>query len=148
MICVFLDDVDITSGIRAVAEMMRLHGVEVVIESPKGTIRRGVGPDGVPWAAVLAADYGFVRGKGEGGDGDELDCFVGPSPESERVFAIKQVDPRTRRFDEWKVLFGYLTVNRAAADYAASYSDDPWPRVASIIEMSFQEFDDWVPATS
>ena len=145
---VFLDDVDITSGITAAGEMMRLHGVEVVIENPKGSVRRGVKPDGSTWEAVLAADYGFVRGHGDGGDGDPLDCFVGPERGSERVFAIKQIDPRTREIDEWKVLFGYSTILRALADYVASYSDDAWGRVGAVFEMSIEEFKRWVPETS
>lgn len=146
MIRVFLDDVDITSGINAAGEMMRLHGVEVVIENPKGSVRRGVKPDGSTWEAVLPADYGFIRGKGEGGDGDPLDCFVGPTPGSERVFVVKQIDPRTKKFDEWKVLLGYLTIYQAAGDYIASYSDDPWPRVGAIREMSMEEFKRWDPS--
>jgi len=139
---VFLDDVDLTSGIIAAGEMLRVHGIEVVIENPKGSVRRGVGPDGESWEAVLAADYGYVR-RVDGGDGEPLDCFVGPNALSDRVFVVRQVDPETREFDEHKVLFGYQTIVRAAADYVASYSDDAWRRVSAIYEMSMPEFKRW-----
>ena len=115
MFRIVVDDVDITSGIVAAGEMLRVHGIEVVIESPKGSVRRGVGAGGEPWSAVLAADYGYVR-RIEGGDGEPLDCFVGPSAPSERVFVVRQIDPATGEFDEWKVLFGYTTIVRAASD--------------------------------
>lgn len=140
MLRVLLNDQDLTSGIVAAGEMLRLHGIEVVIESPKGSVRRGVGADGEPWEAVLAADYGFVRGFGEGGDGDPLDCFVGREYASERVFVLSQIDPETRKLDEYKVLFAYSTIYRAIADYVASYSDDPLPRVGGVREMSMEEF--------
>ena len=64
---------------------VRLHGMDISIENPHGSERSGVGKDGKPWSVTMPASYGYVR-RTEGADGDQVDVYVGPEPESDQVF--------------------------------------------------------------
>lgn len=144
-----LDDADLTEAILAAGRLLEVHGIEVVIENPKGSVRSGVGKSGEKWEAKLAAHYGYIR-KMTGGDGEPLDCFIGPDPESQNVSIIFQIDPETGAPDEEKVLFGYDDMLQALGDYLASYSDPPevaWKRIGRIEEMSMEAFKRWEPAS-
>lgn len=115
------------------------HGIQVVIETPAGTHRQGYGFD-----AIMPADYGYVR-RAPGADGDELDCYVGPSPESPHVFVINQKDLKTGAFDEHKVMFGYYTRECAIEDYVLGYTDGQGAaRLMSVHELGMPEFKTWI----
>lgn len=43
-------------------ETVSLHGLLVKIETPRGSVRRGIGPDGDQWETVMTADYGEIVG--------------------------------------------------------------------------------------
>lgn len=127
------DNKFITPAARMLGEV---HGLSVVIESPKGTMRRG------PWGeAALASDYGFLRDTA-GADGDEIDCFIGPEPESPNVFIIDQKHLRGT-FDEHKVMFGYYTVASALDDFKLSHNNDV-NRVMSVSELTMPQFKLWL----
>jgi hypothetical protein len=136
---VVINDQDATGAIRAVAGMYQHHGLDVVIENPKGSIRRGVGPDGTPWATALAGDYGYIR-RTVGEDDEPLDCFVGEAYDSPMVLVIRQVDPATREFDEHKVMLGYRDLDTAISSYLQSYSDNAWARIGDIRLLKMQDF--------
>lgn len=133
-------------GIRSIIETKRIHGLDVIIETPKGAIRRGLG-----WEAVLESDYGYIRMPRAGGgisgktgaDGDQLDCFVGPNPTSPAVWVIDQRDPVTKAFDEHKVLINFDSREQALAAYRGSYSDHAAERIGSVSEYSVQQFRRW-----
>lgn len=115
------------------------HGIQVVIEMPAGTHRQGYGFD-----AIMPADYGYVR-RASGADGDELDCYVGPSPESSHVFVINQKDLKTNAFDEHKVMLGYYTRECAIEDYVLGYTDGQGAaRLMSVHELDMPEFKTWI----
>lgn len=40
---------------------VKVHGLEIVIENPKGSIRRGRGADGKEWSREMAHHYGYIR---------------------------------------------------------------------------------------
>ena len=101
---------------------IRLHGMDISIENPRGSERSGVGKDGKPWSVKMPASYGYVR-RTEGADGEQVDVYVGPEPESDQVFVVDQVDADTQDFDEHKAMLGYPSKEAAIADYEAAFDD-------------------------
>jgi hypothetical protein len=97
-------------------EVMDYHALPVRIESRQGDVRTGTTPDGGTWRTVMPADYGFIEGV-DGADGDSVDCYVGPSPESSDVYVVDQHGLDGRGFDEHKVMLGYHTQESALEDY-------------------------------
>ena len=121
-----------------------LHGMEIAVENPKGSERSGVDRDGKPWSVTMPATYGYIR-RTEGADGDQVDVYVGPEPESEEVFVVDQVDADTRAFDEHKVMMGYPSEDAALADYDAAFNDGRGPeRRGAVTPMSLQGFRNWL----
>jgi hypothetical protein len=97
--------------------MLDYHALPVRVETPEGGVRTGVTPDGVSWSTTMPADYGFIDMGINGSDGDSIDCYVGPSPESSNVFVVDQYDVNGKNFDETKCMIGYHTVESAKEDY-------------------------------
>lgn len=116
-----------------------LGGMQIVIETPKGTARSGTGV-----LSILPADYGFIRGV-KGADGDQIDCFVGPNLQSDKVFVIEQNDLRTGNFDEHKCMLGYNSGAAALHDYMASFDDDKgFDRIRAVRTMTMDDFRRWL----
>lgn len=121
-----------------------VQGLDISIENPKGSTRRGADSDGHKWSCVLPADYGYIR-RTEGADGDHVDAYLGPDPESRQVFVINQNDHRTGRFDEHKCFIGYDSEREAVKDYCAAFSDKKGPhRIGSVESMSMDAFKHWL----
>ncbi len=99
---------------------MTLHGMEISIENRKGSVRRGVDKDGHEWETKMHYAYGYVRGT-VGKDKDHLDCYIGPDPESEKVFVVHQNDPVTGKYDEDKTMLGFNDAAEAKAAYLKQY---------------------------
>jgi len=119
-----------------------VQGIPIAIENPAGTTRSGVDEKGTPWSVQMVHHYGFVK-RTCGADGEGVDCFVGPNPESNRVFIVNQVNPHTRAFDEHKVMLGWDSEAEAKAAYHANYSEG-WTGFQSIAEHSIEDFRDWL----
>jgi hypothetical protein len=120
---------------------LRLHGLNISIESPEGSTRRGVDPDGTPWqSTITGAHYGRVRGT-VASDGDALDVFVGRTP-SKEVHVIDQLTPDGQRFDEPKALMNVGDANAAKAIYDANYPPD-WKGFGAISSMPAAAFRAW-----
>lgn len=102
---------------------VRLHGLDIAIENPVGSVRRGVDRDGTPWENTMASHYGYIKGT-VGADKDHVDVFVGPHPERTSVYVVDQVHPDTRKFDEHKVMLGFDSPDAAQAAYSANYAPD------------------------
>src|SRR5947207_146513 len=86
------------------------NGLTIAIENPRGSLRKGVGKNGRVWSQKMADHYGYIQRTVSEADGDHIDVFVGPNPESEWVFVVYQVNPESGRgFDEHKVMLGYDT---------------------------------------
>lgn len=119
---------------------VNIQGLDVSIENPKGSTRRGTDPDGNEWSVEMKAHYGDVRGT-QGADGDAVDVFIGPNPESDQVFVVDQVNA-DGTFDEHKALIGWDTEQEAREAYAANY-DDGW-KVGPVTAMSMDEFKGWL----
>lgn len=95
-------------------------GLVIDVENLKGSFREGVDPGGTPWRVEMHAHYGELRGT-EGADGEPLDVYVGDNADSPLVVVVHQQDPRTREYDEDKVMLGFRTVAEALALYRKQY---------------------------
>ena len=123
---------------------VRLHGLTVTIENPKGSWRRGVDAAGRVWKTQLAADYGYIN-RTTGADDDAVDVFLGPHLESEVVFIVDQVNA-DGVFDEHKVVIGARSEAEARGLYLANYSAG-W-KVGPITTLTMEQFKQWLTAGS
>lgn len=122
----------------------RIHGLDISIENPKGSVRSGIGENGEPWENVSPAHYGYIR-KTVGKDGDHVDVYVGDNPESRKVFLVDQINPATGRFDEHKSILGVDTRDEAIQLYNDGFDDNSGPkRMGAIHEMSVDGFKNWL----
>ena len=90
-------------------------GLKLHIDRPKGFVQEGKDGEGKPWKRVYRVDYGYIP-RTEGGDGEDLDVFLGPDPEAKSAYWITQVD-HTGAFDEYKVMLGFPSSAAAKACY-------------------------------
>jgi hypothetical protein len=122
---------------------IRIHGLDVSIENPRGSVRSGVDENGNEWTApAMPAHYGYVKGT-TGADGDHVDVFVGPAPGAQRVYVVDQKNARTGAFDESKALIGFPSREAAIRAYLGSYADDARPRIQNVSETSAELFKLW-----
>jgi hypothetical protein len=118
-----------------------LHGMNVSIENPKGSTRRGVDPDGRVWENKLAAHYGDIK-RTEAADGDNVDVFIGDKPETTKAFVIDQVKADGTP-DEPKVMLGYETEAEARKGYLDNYKKG-WKGLGAITETNVDAVRQWV----
>lgn len=126
-----------------------LKGIPITIENPKGSIRSGYSPEGVFWKSILNYTYGFIDGS-MGSDGDEIDIFLGPIADSKEdflVYIVSQVNPKTRLFDEYKVMFGFSNAREAREAYLSCY-EEGWKGFGSISQISLSSFATWTKTKS
>lgn len=123
---------------------LKIHGLDVAIETPRAGKRAGKDADGKPWEVQLQHDYGYIK-RTEGADGDHVDTFLGPEPESQRVFVIDQVDPETGKFDEHKVMMGFPDEKQAMDAYRSAFSDGKADlRMGGLADYSVDDFKTWL----
>lgn len=123
---------------------VRIAGMDISVENPQGSTRRGVDADGNPWETPLKHHYGYFRGT-TANDGDKLDVFVVPgTPEDYRgpVFVVDQIDPKTGKLDEHKVILGARDETEAEAIYRSNYSAD-WNGLGAITRLPLPAFKAW-----
>ena len=121
----------------------RLLGFEYSIENPAGSTRSGTSSDGKKWSNKIYYDYGYLKGT-MARDGDHLDVFAnsGKIDDSAPVFIINQVDPKTRKFDEHKIMIGFDSREEARKAYLKNYEKD-WKGIGSIVRMEADAFKKW-----
>jgi len=137
-------------GIHGVVPEMEAHklpkikigGLMVSVENPRGTIRKGSDLDGTQWQSKMTNHYGFIRGT-LGADGEEVDCFVGPNLKAPTAFVIDQNTPDSGDFDEHKVMLGFDTIDQARQAYCEAFPAD-WTGLAGITPMSLAELKGWL----
>ncbi len=118
------------------------NGLEIKIENPKGSTRKGLNEDGsVAWTSKMYCDYGYVKGS-RGVDGDAVDVFMGPNFASDVVYVIDQVDQKTGEFDEHKCVLGCDSKEQAKELYLKNY-EDGW-KVGPVQALTFDQFKFWV----
>lgn len=138
-----------TEGQKRVGNYQKVHlnmdGLRISIENPKGSYRYGTSPDGVKWKSLLACDYGDIRGT-EGTDGDPVDIYLSDHPEKGAVFVIDQIDPKTGKFDEHKVMYGFNSIEDATNTYLACYQKG-WKGLGWITPVTKAEFKKWLDSS-
>jgi hypothetical protein len=120
----------------------RLHGMSISIENPRGSTRSGTDKSGKKWSRKLTHHYGYIR-RTVDKDGDHMDCFVGPHPQSELVFVVDQIDPKTKLFDEHKVILGARTKDEAREIYTSNY-DENWQGLGKLTSLTLDQFKAWL----
>jgi hypothetical protein len=120
-----------------------IQGLPITIENPKGSTRKGTDESGQKWETKIKHHYGYVK-RTEGKDGDQVDVFIGPNPESEKAFVVDQVNPGTKVFDEHKVMLGFETEEEARTGYLANYDKSGESRIGTITETNTDEFKTWL----
>ena len=118
-----------------------LYGFDISIENPKGSMREGVDRQGKKWSIEVKHPYGYILGT-KGKDKDHLDVFIGPKPETDKVFVVDQTVPETGKFDEHKIMMGFETEEEARAGYLANY-EKGWRGLGAMTEMTVDEFKTW-----
>lgn len=124
---------------------VRISGLDISIENPAGSTRKGVDSDGKAWENQVQHHYGYIR-RTVGADGDHVDAFVKPGTAPDHsgpVFIVDQVDPKTGKFDEHKVVLGAVDRADAEAVYRANYAPD-WQGMKSIKGMTMPAFKKWL----
>jgi phage-related protein (TIGR01555 family) len=121
--------------------MRTIHGIDVVIETPKGTTRRGYG-----WASVMPADYGYCQGtSSEEGPREQMDIFVGPDEDSELAWVIDQLTPETGTFDESKAFLNFGSEKDVTDCYKSAFSDGRGAeRIGTIRRMHVDVLRKWL----
>jgi hypothetical protein len=122
--------------------LFRFRGLEVSIENPAGSVRAGKDRDGREWAVTMPYAYGYLR-RTLARDGDQIDVFLGPHLDSDVVFGVDQVDPRTGAYDETKWFLGWKSKDAAKQAYTDSYAPG-WQGFLAITAMTFAQFKRWL----
>jgi len=115
----------------------KINGLDISIENPAGSKRR---PD---WPA-LKHHYGYIKGT-IGKDKDHIDTFLTPEAEdtSLPVVVIDQIDPKTGKFDEHKVVIGAKSDTVARGIYTENYAKG-WKGLGASTPMTWENFKEWL----
>jgi hypothetical protein len=123
---------------------LSLHGLDIAVENPEGSIRRGTDKDGTPWEVEMPAHYGYVK-RTNGKDGDQVDVYIGGSPQSDYVVVVDQFDPKTGKFDEHKAVLGVNSYRGALDIYDRAFSDGSGPqRRKEATPTTVDDFKKWL----
>lgn len=111
----------------AVKKTARCHGLPIVVEAPRGTIRELKNDAGkVVYRKHMFADYGYLKGT-KGRDGDGVDCFLGPVGDKAKevyIAHMKDLGPdKDEREDEDKVMLGFPSYEAARQAFIQHYPE-------------------------
>lgn len=123
----------------------RIGGLDVSIENPQGSVRRSKPDAPVKWETEMQHHYGYIRGT-VGQDGDHIDTFIKPGTPDDfagNVFVVDQVDPKTGKPDEHKVMLGFDTEAEARAAYLSNY-EKGWKGLGAITASPMADFKTWL----
>lgn len=122
---------------------IKFQGMDISIENPAGSVRSGTNADGKAWENTLQHHYGYIRGT-TAKDGDHVDAFIKPGAQTARTaYVIDQIDPKTGKYDEAKVILGADSEADAQAIYHANY-EQGWQGMGAITAMPIEQFKDWI----
>ena len=124
---------------------VRIDGMEISIEQPKGSVRRGTDAKGNKWESEMHNTYGYIRGT-QSVDGDHIDVFLSDAPLHGMVYVVDQVNPETGEFDEHKVMYGFESEDAARKAYLSNY-EKGWKGLGAITEVSREDFKEWVQSS-
>lgn len=124
---------------------IKVDGMDISIENPKGSVRRGTDQNGHQWEQEMHNSYGYIRGT-EAVDGDHIDVFLSDDPASGKVFVVDQVNPETGEFDEPKVMLGFDDAAEAVKAYLSNY-EEGWKGLGNITGVSREAFKEWIESS-
>lgn len=120
------------------------NGIGITIETAKGQKRTGVNKaTKQPWSVTLKNSYGYIRGTDSAEPGDQMDVFVGPTPESEIVYVVDQNKQDGKTFDEHKVCVGCTSSTQAKQLYHDNYNKG-WSGFRNITALTVPQFKNWL----
>jgi hypothetical protein len=117
--------------------IINFQGMTIGIENPEGSTREGEHEDGTKWKQTYFHAYGFIIGT-KGADGEEIDCFIGPNENAEKVYIIHQ--QIADEYDEDKVMLGFDSKEHARDAYLGHFDTQSF--LGPITEMDVEEFKD------
>lgn len=123
---------------------ININGLQISVENPVGSQRKGVDRDGKKWSVTMRHHYGYIK-RTVGADTENIDVFVkDDTPEnfSGNVFIVDQIHPDSGKFDEHKVMIGFASEQEARESYAANYAED-WKGLKNISAVPIDEFKGW-----
>lgn len=123
---------------------IKVDGLNITIEQPKGSIRRGTDANGKQWESEMHNTYGYIRGT-ESVDGDHIDIFLSDNPTEGKVFVIDQIN-KDGSFDEHKVMYGFSDMESARQAYLSNY-EEGWQGLGNITEVSKEYFKKWIDSS-
>lgn len=123
---------------------IKVDGMDITIEQPKGSVRRGRDADGKEWESKMHNTYGYIRGT-ESVDGDHIDIFLSDNPNEGSVFVVDQVN-NDGSFDEHKVMYGFADMESAKQAYLSNY-EEGWQGLGNITEVSKEDFRKWIDSS-
>ena len=123
---------------------IKVDGLDVTIEQPKGSIRRGTDANGNKWKSEMHNTYGYIKGT-ESVDGDHIDIFLSDNPAEGNVYVVEQVN-KDGSFDEHKVMYGFADMESAEKAYLSNY-EKGWQGLGSITGVSKEDFKKWVDSS-
>lgn len=123
----------------------RVGGMDLSIENPAGSERKGTDKDGKPWSVTMKSHYGYIKGT-VGKDKDHIDVFVKPGTDEladdAPVFVVDQVN-EDGEFDEHKVMLGFADQAEAEAAYLENYTKG-WKGMGGVGATTLAEFKQWL----
>lgn len=123
---------------------IKVDGLDITIEQPKGSIRRGTDANGKQWESEMHNTYGYIRGT-ESADGDHIDIFLSDNPTEGKVFVVDQIN-KDGSFDEHKVMYGFSDMESAKRAYLSNY-EEGWQGLGSITEVKKEDFKKWIDSS-
>lgn len=121
-----------------------LGGLDISIENPAGSERKGTDKNGKAWSIQMKSHYGYIRGT-VGRDKDHIDVFVKPGTETldaaSPVFIVDQ-ENADGSFDEHKVMLGYGSQDEAEKAYLENYTKG-W-KIGPVTATPLSGFKDWL----
>lgn len=123
---------------------IKVDGLNITIEQPKGSIRRGTDANGKQWESEMHNTYGYIRGT-ESVDGDHIDVYLSDNPTAGNVFVVDQIN-KDGSFDEHKVMYGFPDMESAKRAYLSNY-EEGWQGLGSITEVKKEDFKKWIDSS-
>ena len=122
---------------------MRYQGLDIIVENPKGSVRRGVNKKtGIPWETEMKYPYGEIKDS-VGLDGDPVDVYVGNDPGAQFAYVVHQLKPDSGEWDEDKCMLGFPDAMEAKRAYMIHY-DEPDKFFGSIDAIPMKRFKELV----
>jgi hypothetical protein len=116
---------------KTAAEKRTFSGLDIVVDRPRGFVQEGKDATGTPWRRVYSCDYGYIPGT-KGGDGEDLDVFLGPTQGSTTAYLVTQRKD-DGSFDEFKLLLGFPSRKDAISTYTKHV---PYKYMAKVDDVS------------